>query len=31
MNKLVRSNRNKNLDRGVPITPKETFKLDQKK
>lgn len=31
MNKLVRSNRNKPLDRGVPITPKETFKLDQKK
>ncbi|HIB3194324.1 MULTISPECIES: DUF5388 domain-containing protein [Enterococcus] len=31
MNKLVRSNRNKTLDRGAPITPKETFKLDQKK
>ncbi|EGP5496428.1 hypothetical protein DZ782_11960 [Enterococcus faecium] len=31
MNKLVRSNRHKMLDRGTPITPKETFKLDQKK
>ena len=31
MSKLVRSNRNKSLDRGKPITPKETFKLDSKK
>lgn len=31
MNKLVRSNRNKTLDRGTPIVPKETFELDNKK
>ena len=29
MSKLIKSNRNNSLDRGTPITPQETFKLNE--